>query len=836
MNFKQPSAFALIGLLLLGLIYWPFISGQREFFDSDITYLYQPVCAYIGQALKEGRLPLWNPSSYCGMPQMAVLSPGIFYPFTYLMALCPFSAGEGIYLLLHQLILAIATFLYLRRQEFSQNAAILGSYCLSFCGYMFAMQKFPDYVATVSWLPLTLFAALSVSKATADRTKTLYLILLSLSVALMIYAGRPEIFLPGLALVVWQIIALAAKNPRDLLFSFAALISGIMLCAPALLPAAEWLSLSPRAKGINISESFIWSAHWYDWLSMIFLEPFGNFMEKFGPESDRFLDLINKDSRRTPLLSAVYIGPGFFTVFLLGLFDKSFKHRWIYLLLGGFFALLAAGDQTPVAPFLSALFPQLQILRYPVKLLIFPVMAATVLACRGFQHISRNHIPDKILILLTAFWTMFFLSGTIFYFIPETLLFVKNLALAYQIDLTRADLSRLHACLPASLISGACLGLFICLCIYLGQKFNTRKRVALTALSIGIVCPLFFYGLKSSEHGAESGFYTKPQILKEALYKLNPIPTKERILYLNLEPFSIPDLYFANKTGSKAALFHAYARDAMFPNCNFSSGWNYSNGYILAETAQIINIYMAALERSSAYNAVGTTDCPLARFCNLSNTRYIVTKKWWQYAQQMPLLDRRFFDPIIDDDLLNIRVYRSKMQTSRFHFATNINDVVSWSSWEKVAGMLAAPLSMDDSQTYVQSADLPSIDKNEYGIPDPAKATIQVIEDKPERLTLTVNCPSINLLVIRDQFYPGWTAEIDGKNTPVIRANLFNRALLMGKGKHNIVMRYQPESFTKGCLIAFLGILLLTALCLARRQLNSLQSKVANRISLRQFE
>ena len=62
-------------------------------------------------------------------------------------------------------------------------------------------------------------------------------------------------------------------------------------------------------------------------------------------------------------------------------------------------------------------------------------------------------------------------------------------------------------------------------------------------------------------------------------------------------------------------------------------------------------------------------------------------------------------------------------------------------------------------------------------------------------------------MVLTDDFYPGWTATVDGHPVPIQRVDYLLRGISIGPGQHTIVMRYTPASWTIGWIISLICLL-----------------------------
>ncbi|HFE45291.1 MAG TPA: hypothetical protein ENJ18_07320 [Nannocystis exedens] len=70
----------------------------------------------------------------------------------------------------------------------------------------------------------------------------------------------------------------------------------------------------------------------------------------------------------------------------------------------------------------------------------------------------------------------------------------------------------------------------------------------------------------------------------------------------------------------------------------------------------------------------------------------------------------------------------------------------------------------------------------------------RVIERQRNRLIVEINTPATGIVSFAEVWHPGWSATVDGTTTAVHRVNHLLRGVLVGPGKHRIVLVYRPRS------------------------------------------
>jgi hypothetical protein len=90
-----------------------------------------------------------------------------------------------------------------------------------------------------------------------------------------------------------------------------------------------------------------------------------------------------------------------------------------------------------------------------------------------------------------------------------------------------------------------------------------------------------------------------------------------------------------------------------------------------------------------------------------------------------------------------------------------------------------------------------------------------------DRSELVVRSKSDAILVVSDTDYPGWEAELDGKPTPIFRADLTFRAVAVPAGTHVVTMRFRPASARYGLILSALSMAGVLAFCGLRKKPSS---------------
>jgi hypothetical protein len=85
--------------------------------------------------------------------------------------------------------------------------------------------------------------------------------------------------------------------------------------------------------------------------------------------------------------------------------------------------------------------------------------------------------------------------------------------------------------------------------------------------------------------------------------------------------------------------------------------------------------------------------------------------------------------------------------------------------------------------------------------------TAEIVGDLPEAVTIETENTGTGLLILADTWYPRWRVRIDGEEAPLLRANLWQRAVVVPAGSHTIEFRFDSSDVGTGLIISMITLL-----------------------------
>jgi hypothetical protein len=87
---------------------------------------------------------------------------------------------------------------------------------------------------------------------------------------------------------------------------------------------------------------------------------------------------------------------------------------------------------------------------------------------------------------------------------------------------------------------------------------------------------------------------------------------------------------------------------------------------------------------------------------------------------------------------------------------------------------------------------------------------------QPNRVSIEAMGAAPGWLVLADVWFPGWTCRVDGAPATMYRANYLFRAVHLEAGRHQVVFRFEPESYQQGRVISLLALAIVLGIGLSR--------------------
>jgi hypothetical protein len=98
--------------------------------------------------------------------------------------------------------------------------------------------------------------------------------------------------------------------------------------------------------------------------------------------------------------------------------------------------------------------------------------------------------------------------------------------------------------------------------------------------------------------------------------------------------------------------------------------------------------------------------------------------------------------------------------------------------------------------------------KDGSGQQDEATGSATIISYALNTVSVQTESTTGGFVLLTDNYYPGWTTSVDGKNVPILRADYTLRAVPVPKGTHTVIFTYKPLSVVIGGVLSLTGILI----------------------------
>jgi hypothetical protein len=776
-RFSGHDAWALLALLLLAVAaLWPVLNVAPDIApglpDLDARTQWYPWRLFGFASLLKGGVPLWNPSVLCGTPFLGNFQSALFYPPNLMFAFMGVAKAARASLVLHLWLSMLFTYLLVRMFRVGRPAAIIGAAAFGLCAAQLLRVPAGHWGVScaIPWLPLALIAAERIMR----KPDLPGLFLGGAAIALQVLSGVPQIvFITAIAVGIYALLRGFGEGLpwRGRVGRWAAVagffLLGAGLSAPQLIPGIE--AALHGARGLPMRREWIEQfSLGPENLATLFLPGFFGGMKNGFYWGRFFYWEMN-----------MYVGVGALALALTGLAAALPRRRaGRFGLLAAAMLLLAFGKHTPLMGLLTAL-PFGDMLRGPAKFILPFSLALSVLAAMGADAAlrpgrARNLLSalagTAVVVLLLALGARWHLAGW-----QDVLYHANECLYAPTRNATRAELLPMTVSAIQSLAILAALA--AALLLFRRNPKVLPLMVALVICLDGVFFARAFIGPWTTFRADGSAW---PEGAAGALRDLGG---DYRTLAMN-----IPEM-------DDAIIERVPTIEGIEPNPP-------RRFHILFRSGQEMPIDVAP----SVYQAYGSAP----EFMRMGLGRVL---------GPVPTNDTdgntdNGTDGKTDNGMAVLwrdEAWKLSRLPDAVPRARIVYDAARASSEREAFSLL---FRTDPSASVIL----------EEGLQPPAggvpaeRTAARIVEEGPDRVTISAELERPGWLVLLDNHYPGWRAEAGGEPLPILRADFAFRAVPLPAGKHEVVFTYRPASLRYGIGLAALSVLVCVGLMAGRRR------------------
>lgn len=792
--YKRADLIMPVVILALTLVAgWDLVSGGVVVSKDPITQYY-PWYAYLGESLRSGDIPAWNPSQFSGAPFAGdPLSGWTYLPAMILFTLLPLSVAASSFVLIHLLLAGLFTYALARMLRISVAGAMLAAVAYEFNGFIYWRNLCcSPYAQVMAWLPLAILGAELAIRSSRWLDRGLWWGVggLALSQMLAAWPGQGSYY-ALLALggyVFYRTILFPPENTSGLrgralgllLHGTAVLVFGFGLAAAGLLPRLEYQSLSSLSEG-------------YANMDGVKASYGGNTLE---------------DLKRLLLPGLVYPGLGVLALALAAPLIARGRHAVPFFTGLALCTLALAGqDITLLHSVLYRLLPGFEWIHPhgPERIKVILYLAFALLAGATLSSLGKRGRNAGALVALPAVASLFLITRVGVPLPPGGTAELLTGGLGSNLD---SILTSLGIVIPmASLI--ALVATNICVVAY---TLSPAGRPLAASLVIFVVFVDLFSAGTATIAGRANVEEGKRLVKIDLSRYYEPTGAAK---FLRAETEGEPARYVGYGPYLRGNNVRAYTYNNRFDDPNISallasnlatpSGLQSVQGYNAVHLATYDRYIEALNGRSQGYHDTdlypGGLDSPLL---DLLNVRYFVVPTETQQTQH-PLRDLKNTNPTVyGDDRVEVLENRDALPR-----AWIVHSAKQTSQGEALKSLSSSEV--DPRQTALLEKRPPDLAEPD----DPSADSTSVTSYGADRIQLQTSTGASGLLVLSEMYYPAWKAYVDGREVPLYSADYMLRAVPVPPGDHTVELRYESWSLNTGIVISLVFSAALVALVVA---------------------
>ncbi|MEZ5066197.1 MAG: YfhO family protein [bacterium] len=797
---RLASPDAILFFVTIAFLFDVALTG-RAYLLRDILTFFHPWQTAVKELVRGGALPLWNHDTYCGIPLLANLQSGVFYPPNWLYWILPFDVALTATSVLHLAIGAVLMRRFLGRIGLSATPALLGGALFAFSTWTVSYLEFPMKLGSAVWTPL-LWSGLLDAMRFGQRRGVLRA---AIAVALSVVAGYPQLAFFGLlsgTLLALFLFPEAAAEPgatpagrlHRVLAWPVALGVGALVAAAQLVPAAEMTRWSAKTEPYETVVAVSRSLPWKGLVGLV--DPF--FLG--FPGVDRYWggDLVEY------CFGAIGIGPlGLLLALaalptLVGMGRRPRRHRGEpaeapvvpavltrFLLAGTLLGLvLALGRHTPIYPWLHDHVPGFGRSRWPSTAGFLVVLHLAPLAAIGLARVRRSATRLRHLAFATA--------GVGLALVLAALLARGPLAetfRAMQLAGSPPYQAEAYEAFRADWISSLLVrGSLVLAAGAVGLVVEIRSRATIAWVVFALLD--LFLAARSLEMPTERGFYDRvPAESRELAAELDG-----RRLYTPRSTDQLGNFLY----GCRNPTSFVWAQRALLCNANVPAG-----------VAQVQGCEPLNPRRHEAFVQI---------FDDEAKTPHAIRERIFDLWDAARMLEVKGVPP---RDIPNLENPEAGFTWNHHEPRLGRASVVSgWQTLEEGPAVLDTLFGPSHDPGRITLLEVPD------GQPEPpepqrtpaGRAIAVEWTNGPNSLRAGWVGGDGGMLRVLESWAPGWEARVNGQPAPVYRADFLFLAVPVPPGTVTVELDYRPKSVRNGLLASAGGLLLLGLLAWPQRR------------------
>jgi hypothetical protein len=759
----------------LGLA-WPALSGGFLVNPRSDQYVGGfPVRDFAGQALKAGQgIPEWNPYLFGGLPYIGAMHGDIFYPTALLRLLLPTDIGMTWGFVLHLFLCGCFTYGFLRAWGLGFFPSLIGGIAYMLSGNVAGLVS-PGHDGKLfvsALMPLALWFLL---RGVRDGRRWAWGGL-ALSVGLAVLSPHPQLLQYMLltcggfgAFVAFTTGHDGTRMPRDLALKrlalgLASVILGFAIGAVQYLPVIEYIPFSPRSggKGYEYATSFSLPI---EELINTYLPQFSGMLERYWGRNGIHLHSEYLGAVVLMLATAAF-GAG-------GESRRAFRRFWFAALIVSL--LWALGGNTPFYHLVYAIVPGAKFFRAPSTMLMVVAMSTAVLAALGTERLLAGAVSRRFVVGWVVGAGAIALMATAGVF--------TALGQSVASGFAGGQLDELIASNQSSVMAGAWRSfLFIAMAAILHYVAD-RRRAHSRVLAWGLVAIVAIDLWSIDRH----------------YWLFSP---RASVIYAG-----DPAVAFLRKAPVGRVLATPLSREGLaFHDPNFGY-----DGLMVHRIRLATGYHGNELGR---YRRLGSPDgteqyenSSNPAFWRLANVRYLYTNA---------VVDRpgmtKLVGPVKSAAGSTVYLYRLPGDNPPAWIAPAMVKAGDDATLGTVLDPRFDPLrvAIVDSAAVVPSQALTKL-------PEPLPMTPTITRYDPGHIAAQLSgpAPAGSALVVSENYYPGWTATVDGKTIPVVRTDFTLIGVPLPPGAVRVSLDFADAAYRTGRLVTTLAVLLALALVAA---------------------